>query len=93
MGAALFQYQASFWLDSCCGGIKSIKMLQYVIVSIVVGLSVGYLCFRAWRAWKSAADPCSGRDGCALKDMRRGGRALKKAKRECIDKKREKKFG
>ena len=68
-------------------------MMQYVIVSVAVLLSVGYLCYRAWRALSDAGDPCSGCPGCALREAKKGGQALKKAKKECIDKKREKKFG
>ena len=68
-------------------------MVQYVIVAVAVLLSVGYLCYRAWRAIEDAGDPCAGCSGCALREAKKGGRALKKAKKECIDKKREKKFG
>ncbi len=71
---------------------KTKTMYQYVIVAFVLLLSVAYLGYRAYHALKVSDDPCSGCSGCALKEMKGKVELSKKAKRECAEKKREKKF-
>ena len=65
---------------------------QYVIVALVLLFCVAYLGYRAYRALKASDDPCHGCSGCALKEIKGKGELSKKVKRECAEKKREKKF-
>ncbi|MBP5507880.1 MAG: FeoB-associated Cys-rich membrane protein [Prevotella sp.] len=46
--------------------------LQHCIVILFVVMSVAYMTYRAWKAFRKASDPCHGCPGCALKDLRKG---------------------
>ena len=42
--------------------------LQQSIIFLAVALSVAYLAYRTWKAFRDASDPCHGCPGCALRD-------------------------
>jgi hypothetical protein len=44
-------------------------MWQYIVLSVVLALAIGYICYRIWMSFKVANDPCGGCTGCAIHDQ------------------------
>lgn len=58
--------------------------IQYLIVTVILAIAVGYGAWRIYRALRMANDPCYGCEGCELKELRKT--ALRKNK-PCEEKK------
>ncbi len=67
-------------------------MTQTLLVSIIIALSVTYLSYRIWLAFKEINDPCHGCSGCALKEARKQAEKRRNKKPPCGNKKTIKKF-
>lgn len=56
-------------------------MWQYIVLSVVLALAIGYVCYRIWLSFKVANDPCGGCTGCAIHDQLKKQRQLKGRKK------------
>ena len=45
--------------------------IQYLIVTVILAIAVGYAAWRIYRALRTANDPCYGCEGCELKELRK----------------------
>lgn len=45
--------------------------IQYLIVTVILAIAVGYAAWRIYRAFRMANDPCYGCEGCELKELRK----------------------
>ena len=58
--------------------------IQYLIVTVILAIAVGYAAWRIYRVFRMANDPCYGCEGCELKELHKT--ALRKNK-PCEEKK------